>query len=220
MDNSLSFSNWSDWDYFYIDQTSPIVDEVQVNYGVGGQIIVIVNFKEEFEMNNSLNAEPIVYAMHPDMNDIDGDNINDTLLVEKQSYSATVWTGLLSLPSEYVGKAIKLNISGAQDMRGNIMENEIFFKTPEKIISQAGGSVISSDGKVSIIFPQNAVNEDISVSIVPLTDVISLDTNSISDFYAISPYEVDLQKPTILRIAIPDSFVADDVKDHHSILAK
>ena len=42
--------------------------------------------------------------MHPDMNDIDGDDLNDTLLVEKQSYSATVWTGLLSLPDEYVGK--------------------------------------------------------------------------------------------------------------------
>ena len=127
------------------------MDEIQVNYGVGGQIIIIVNFKEEFEMNNSLNAEPVIYAMHPDMNDIDGDDLNDTLIVEKQSYSATVWTGLLSLPDEYVGKAIKLNISSAQDMRGNIMRSEIFFKTPEKIISQAGGSVISSDGKVSIL---------------------------------------------------------------------
>ena len=68
------------------------------------EIIIIVNFKEEFEMNNTLNAEPVIYAMHPDMNDIDGDNINDTLLVEKQSYSAT-GTGLLSLPDEYVGKA-------------------------------------------------------------------------------------------------------------------
>ena len=71
---------------------------------------------------------------------------------------------------EYVGKAIKLNISNAQDMRGNIMKSEIFFKTPEKIISQAGGSVISSDGKVSILFPQNAVNEDISVSIDPIAN--------------------------------------------------
>ena len=140
-------------------------------------------------MNNSLNAEPVIYAMHPDMNDIDGDDLNDTLIVEKQSYSATVWTGLLSLPDEYVGKAIKLNISSAQDLRGNIMKSEIFFKTPEKIISQAGGSVISSDGKVSILFPQNAVSEDISVLIDPIANVISIDTNSISDFYAISPYD-------------------------------
>ena len=121
------------------------------------------------------------------MNDIDGDNYNDTLLVQQQSYSANVWTGLLSLPNEYVGRAIKLNISDAKDMRGNIMESETFFKTPEKIISQSGGSVISSDGKVSILFPQNAINEDISVSIEPLIDVTLLDTNSISAFYAISP---------------------------------
>ena len=108
VDHSLSFSDWSDWDYFYIDQTPPSVNEIQVNYGVGGQIIIIVNFKEEFEMNNSLNTEPVIYAMHPDMNDIDGDDLNDTLLVEKQSYSATVWTGLLGLPSEIEAKAIKL----------------------------------------------------------------------------------------------------------------
>ena len=164
VDHGLSTSDWSDWDYFYIDQTPPTVYEVKVNYGVGGQIIVIVNFKEEFEMDNSSIAEPVIYAMHPDMNDIDGDNYNDTLLVQQQSYSANVWTGLLSLPTEYVGRAIKLNISDAKDMRGNIMESETFFKTPEKIISQSGGSVISSDGKVSILFPQNAINEDISVS--------------------------------------------------------
>ena len=42
----------------------------------------------------------------------------------------------------------------------------------------------------------------------------------LSDFYAISPYEVDLQKPTVLRIAIPDSFVADDLKDQHLHIGK
>ena len=62
VDHSLSFSDWSDWDYFYIDQTPPTVNEIQVNYGVGGQIIIIVNFKEEFEMNNSLNAEPAQHS--------------------------------------------------------------------------------------------------------------------------------------------------------------
>ena len=220
VDHGLSTSDWSDWDYFYIDQTPPTVYEVKVNYGVGGQIIVIVNFKEEFEMDNSSIAEPVIYAMHPDMNDIDGDNNNDTLLIQQQSYSANVWTGLLSLPTEYVGRAIKLNISDARDMRGNIMESETFFKTPEKIISQSGGSVISSDGKVSILFPQNAINEDISVSIEPLIDVTLLDTNSISAFYAISPYDVDLQKPTILRVAIPDSFITDNSTNHHLHISK
>ena len=87
-----------------------------MNYGVGGQIIIVVKFEEEFEMNNFLDAEPVIYATHPDITDIDGDNLNDTLIVQKQSYSATVWTGLLSLPANYVGKAIKLNISKAKDL--------------------------------------------------------------------------------------------------------
>ena len=52
-----------------------------------------------------------------------------------------------------------------------------------------------------------------SFSIDPIVNLYSLDTNSISDFYAISPFEINLQKPTVLRIAIPDSFVADDLKD-------
>ena len=90
VDHGLSTSDWSDWDYFYIDQTPPQVYEVKVNYGVGSQIIVIVNFKEEFEMDNSSIAEPVIYAMHPDMNDIDGDIII-FCLVQQQSYSANVW---------------------------------------------------------------------------------------------------------------------------------
>ena len=76
---------------------------------------LIMQFEEEFEMDNSLDAGPVIYATHPDMNDIDGDNLNDTLIVQKQSYNATVWTGLLSLPVNYVGKAIKLNISNAKE---------------------------------------------------------------------------------------------------------
>ena len=215
VDHGLGSSEWSDWDYFYIDQTPPTVDTVQVNYGVGGQIIIVVKFEEEFEMNNSLDAEPVIYATHPDMTDIDGDNLNDTLIVQKQSYSATVWTGLLSLPTNYVGKAIKLNISNAKDMRGNVMANTTFFKTPEKIISQNGGSVISSDGNVSILFPQNAVTEDVSISINPLTEILSLDTNSLSNFYNISPSDIDLKKPTILRIAIPNNYSIEGSNNHN-----
>jgi hypothetical protein len=203
IDHSLGSSEWSDWDYYYIDQTPPEVDTIQVNYGVGGQIIIIVNFKEEFEMNNSSEAEPFIYAVHPDMNDIDGDQISDTLVVVKQSYSATVWTGLLSLPDHYIGKSIKLHISNAKDMRGNIMKHSVYFKTPQKIISQAGGSVISSDGNVSILFPQNAVNEDVSISINPLIEIAAIDTNLISNFYTISPSDLELKKPTIIRIAVP-----------------
>jgi len=220
IDHGLGSSEWSDWDYFYIDQTPPTVDTVQVNYGVGGQIIIVVNFEEKFEMNNSLDAEPVIYATHPDMNDIDGDNLNDTLIVQKQSYSATVWTGLLSLPANYIGKSIKLNISNAKDMRGNVMANTTFFKTPEKIISQNGGSVISSDGNVSILFPQNAVTEDVSVSINPLTEILSLDTNSLSNFYNISPSDIVLKKPTIIRIAIPNNYSIEGPNSHNLHIGK
>ena len=206
IDNSLGSSEWSDWDYYYIDQTPPKIEAIQVNYGVGGQIIIIVNFKEEFEMNNSSEAEPLLYAMHPDMDDIDGDELNDTLIVVKQSYSAAVWTGLLSLPNNYIGKSIKLHISNAKDMRGNIMEHAEFFKTPQKIISQAGGSVISSDGNVSILFPQNTVSEDVSISINPLNEIAFIDTNLISNFYKISPSDLELKKPTIVRIAVPNNY--------------
>ena len=71
-------------DYFYIDQTPPLIHQIQVNYGVGGQIIIVINFKEDFEMDNSPTAEPYVFAMHPDMDDIDADGINDNMIVVKQ----------------------------------------------------------------------------------------------------------------------------------------
>ena len=129
--------------------------------------------------------------------------IRDRLLVEKQSYSADVWTGLLTLPENYVGKAIKIHVSDAADKRGNTMTDAVFFKTPEKIISQAGGTVISSDGNVSVLFPQNAVSEDVAVTITALNNSSILDTNMISSYYNIKPSDLQLNKPTILRIAIP-----------------
>ena len=207
MDYGLGVSAWSDWDYFYIDQTAPVVETIQANYGVSGQIILVVNFAEEFEMDNDTPAaDPYVYATHPDMDDIDEDGVSDTLLAVKQSYSADVWTGLLTLPERYIGKAIKIHVSNATDMRGNTMVSASFFKTPEKIISQAGGTVISSDGNVSVLFPQNAVSEDISVSISLLNTSDTLDSNAISNYYTITPSEIQLNKPTILRIAVPSQF--------------
>jgi len=204
IDNGLGISEWSEWDYFYIDQTAPVVETIQANYGVGGQIILVVNFEEEFEMDNDTpSADPYIFSTHPDMDDIDEDGVNDTLLVEKQSYSADVWTGLLTLPENYVGKAIKIHVSDAADKRGNTMTDAVFFKTPEKIISQAGGTVISSDGNVSVLFPQNAVSEDVAVTITALNNSSILDTNMISSYYNIKPSDLQLNKPTILRIAIP-----------------
>ena len=207
VDHGLGTSEWSEWDYFYIDQTAPVVETIQANYGVGGQIILVINFKEEFEMdNNTPSADPYVYATHPDTDDVDEDGVSDTLLAVKQSYSADVWTGLLTLPEAYVGKAIKIHVSNAADKRGNTMVIAAFFKTPEKIISQAGGTVISSDGNVSVLFPQNAVSEDVSVSINLLNPESALDSTSISNYYTITPSDIQLNKPTILRIAIPSQY--------------
>ena len=207
VDHGLGVSEWSDWDYFYIDQTAPVVETIQANYGVGGQIILVVRFEEEYEMdNNTPSADPYVYATHPDTDDIDEDGVSDSLLAIKQSYNAEVWTGLLSLPETYVGKAIKLHVSNVADMRGNTMVSAAFFKTPEKIISQAGGTVISSDGNVSVLFPQNAVSEDVSVSINLLNPESALDSTSISNYYTITPSDIQLNKPTILRIAIPSQY--------------
>ena len=221
MDYGLGTSAWSDWDYFYIDQTAPVVETIQANYGVSGQIILVVNFEEEFEMDNDTpSADPYVYATHPDMDDIDGDSVSDTLLAVKQSYSADVWTGLLTLPETYVGKAIKIHVSNATDMRGNTMESASFFKTPEKIISQAGGTVISSDGNVSVLFPQNAVSEDISVSISLLSTSDTLDSNAISNYYTITPSETQLNKPTILRIAVPSQYADLTVNNYNPYIGR
>ena len=161
-------------------------------------------------MDNTPTAEPYVFAMHPDMDDIDADGISDTMVVVKQSYSATIWTGLLTLPENYIGKAIKIHVSQAADKRGNIMADAVFFKTPDKIISQAGGSVISFDGNVSVLFPQNAVSEDVSVSIELLAETAALDSNSISNYYSISPEGLEINKPTILRVAIPNQYADND----------
>ena len=105
-------------------------------------------------------------------------------------------------------------------MRGNTMESASFFKTPEKIISQAGGTVISSDGNVSVLFPQNAVSEDISVSISLLSTSDTLDSNAISNYYTITPSETQLNKPTILRIAVPSQYADLTVNNYNPYIGR
>jgi len=213
MDHSRAHSAWSDWDYFYIDLTPPVVDTIQANYGVSGQIILVIRFEEEFEMDDlSLDAEPHVVVTNPDIPDIDGNGTADTLDVIKQSYSARVWTGLLTLPDDYVGRAIKIHISNATDKRGNVMVQETVFKTPEKVISQFGGTAISADGQVSVLLPQNAVNEDVSITINPVSSEVSLSAyvTVISGYYDIDPSDITLNKPVIIRMAIPDLSVGSD----------
>ena len=94
---------------------------------------------------------------------------------------------------------------------------QCFLRLRKKIISQAGGSVISFDGNVSVLFPQNAVSEDASVSIELLAETAALDSNSISNYYSISPESLEINKPTILRVAIPNQY-ADN--DHNSYIGQ
>ena len=70
--------------------------------------------------------------------------------------------------------------------------------------------VISFDGNVSVLFPQNAVSEDVSVSIELLAETAALDSNSISNYYSISPEGLEINKPTILRVAIPNQYADND----------
>ena len=209
IDHSYAASNWSNFDYFYIDVTAPIVDTIRTNYVSEEQVILIIKFHEDFYLD--LNVDPIVIVTHPVYTDFDGDGVNDSLLVEKQSFNGDEWTGVLILPNNYNGKAIQIHVSGAQDDRNNTMTPVSIFKTPESIISLLGGTSISSDGQVSILLPQNAVKSDVSLSIVGL-NVSPNEGDStflITDLYDIKPFELALNKPGILRIAFQDSSILD-----------
>ena len=133
IDHGSALSNWSSTEYFYIDVTAPTVDTIRANYVSDEQIILIVKFEEDFYLD--LNVDPDVGVTHPDNPDLDGDNINDTLIVEKQSFNGDEWTGVLILPEEYAGKAIQVHVSDAQDDRKNEMADTTIFKTPETIIA-------------------------------------------------------------------------------------
>ena len=214
VDQGYATSNWSNWEYFYIDVTAPTVDTIRANYVSNNQIILIVKFKEDFYLD--LNKEPTVLVTHPRHQDLGlSGTEDDSLAVEKQSFNGNEWTGVLILPEDYNGKAIQIHVSGAQDDRQNVMHPASIFKTPESIISQFGGTAISENGIVSILLPQNAVKGDISISIKGQN--VSRDSSSyiyevnrgitylISDLYDIKPMEQKLDKPGILRIGFPDS---------------
>ena len=121
------------------------------------------------------------------------------------------------LPEVFSGKAIQVNVYGAQDDRGNKMSPVSIFKTPESIISQYGGTAISEDGKVSILLPQNAVTGDISISItgqnIPpdsssyIYEVNRGITYLISDLYDVKPFEQSLNKPAVsyTHLTLPTS---------------
>lgn len=207
IDNSYGESDWSSIHTFYIDKTAPAIDTIRANYGIGGQIILVVEFDEFFEMNNSI--EPSVVVFHPNSPDLDQDGIQDTIYVEKQSYSAKVWTGVLTLPVTFRGKAIEVHVSGAEDLRGNKMENEITYKTPSKIISALGGTVISQDGNVSLLLPQNTVTEDISLAISKENSPDAFSSLAVSSIYNVTPNNLSLSKPGVIHMVSPNKDLND-----------
>ena len=219
IDHGYATSDWSNTDYFYIDVTAPTVDTIRANYVSDEQIILIVKFKEDFYLD--LNVDPTVLVTHPDDPDINGDSFDDTLTVEKQSFNGDEWTGVLILPEQYAGKAIQVQVSGAQDDRQNKMAQTSIYKTPETIISSLGGTSISKDGQVSVLLPQGAVEKDISLSII--AKYISPDSSAIAstflmtDLYDISPLDLSLNKPGILRISFQDSacFMMKDANKYY-----
>ena len=48
-------------------------------------LIIVVRFKEDFYLD--LNNEPKIILTHPDTPDFNGDGINDSLIVVRQSYT-------------------------------------------------------------------------------------------------------------------------------------
>ncbi|MBH10461.1 MAG: hypothetical protein CMG74_08970, partial [Candidatus Marinimicrobia bacterium] len=216
LDHGSAKSEWTNWNYFYIDITAPSVETVRANYVTSKQIILVIKFKESFFLDTSV--DPIVQVTHPVNPDLNNDKIPDTLTVIKQSFNVDEWTGVLLLPDNdslrYAGKAIQVHISGAMDERQNIMKKTTIFKTPESIISQYGGTSISEDGKVSVLLPQNAVNKDVEINISSISAGPSFDdsTHLITDLYTISTDPIlTLKKPGIIRIAYSDSTLTDSV---------
>ncbi|MFL2982766.1 MAG: hypothetical protein ACJZ12_00060 [Candidatus Neomarinimicrobiota bacterium] len=204
VDHGKVRSDWSAKNYFYIDITPPTIDTIRTNYLTDKDLIIIVKFKEDFYLD--LSIDPIVTLFHPETSDIDFDGVSDSLLVVKQSYTGDEWTGSVTLPENYSGKAVLLRVANTTDQRNNMMDTELIYKTPASIISQSGGTSISEDGNVFILLPQGALSADVSLSIMKsellpsLSDSISI----IGDIYDIEPNDVVLNKPAIIRMMISE----------------
>ena len=216
LDHGGAGSEWTNWNYFYIDVTAPAIETIRANYVTNRQVILVIKFNEAFFLDTAI--DPLVQVTHPVNADLNNDNTPDTLTVMKQSFNVDEWTGMLLLPDNdslrYTGKAIQIHVSGVQDERLNKMERTSIYKTPESIISQYGGTSISKDGNVSVLLPQNAVNKDIKISISSIGDGFSFgdSTQLITDLYTITIDPVlAFNKPGILRIAYSDSALSDSV---------
>ena len=205
IDHGNATSDWSSWHSFYIDITPPAIhaDSISVNYLSPKQAIIIARFEEYFDMDPGIS--PRVQVTHPEILNL------DTIIVQEQTYIQREWSGALTLPDDYRGRAIQIHFSNATDNRGNKMERISFYKTPSTIISQYGGTSLSSDGMVSILLPQNSVESDVSLTIenMAFTGSFGDSTVLLTDLYSISPSSLDLLKPAILRMAYSTETLSD-----------
>ncbi len=194
VDNGFARSEWSITKSFYFDIAPPEIDTVEANYGSGNQINLVITFREANGMNNSVSPEVIIF--YPD------GIVADTAM--QQSYSGNVWTGVITLPEDFPGQVIKISIQGAKDLGGYEMAPFTVFRTPSKVISSQGGTVISEDGRVTLQLSPNAVTEDVVIRIHPVESFVlaSVDTTAslIESVYEITPESLVLEKPTILSI--------------------
>ena len=215
IDHAKSISEWSSWHEFYIDVTAPSIESLQANYVTNEQIILVIKFKEDFFLDTF--KDPVVQITHPEDPDLNDDSIPDTLNVVKQSFNADSWTGIVLLPNNdslrYTGRAIQVHVSGAQDARENVMQKVSIYKTPETVISQYGGTSLSENGRVTILFPQKSIAQDVSVNIVESENAANSsfgNTHLITELYTIKTNpELVLDKPCIIRINFSDSLFAD-----------
>ena len=75
----------------------------------------------------------LLYVLHPENPDLDNDGVIDSILVSR-SYNGDEWTGSVSLPSEFYGKTLKINISLAIDQRSNQMVPNLFIKHQKPLL--------------------------------------------------------------------------------------
>ena len=211
LDHSKAYSEWSSLNYFYIDVSPPKIDTIRANYLTDKDLIIVVKFEEAFYLD--LNMSPTVSLIHPEELDLDNNGIIDTLQVIKQSYNGDEWTGSITLPENYSGKAILIHVKDAYDQRGNKMVPEVMYKAPEAILSQSGGTAISEDGNVFVLLPQGALSADVSLKIEKNSDTRSIsDTTAflIGPAYDVNPSDLVIKKPAIIRMKLQSGFSQEE----------
>lgn len=211
VDNGFVRSEWSPVQSFYFDSSPPEIDTVSANFRSGDQINIVIIFWEAYGMDNSIS--PVVSVLHPE------GIIPDTLLVEQQSYSGNVWSGGITLPAGFTGQAIKILISDAKDLSGYTMVPAVIYRTPSKVISARGGTIISDDGKVTLELSPNAVVEDVTIRILEEESITIeiTETELLGSAYRIEPAILTLEKPSILSFLYNFSDFSDGTVEPDSL---